>query len=156
MISQNCRAEVDSDLVFGTDCGARLHETISTTPTLLMKDSVVTQVSAPPPKSNLKWIALIVALLAIRAPILGVFLRLNRQSQTPKNVNKPITPAPPRKGNVNQTNNATANSNANTVDTNLDGNKPDSNVVSNSMLSNTKIIWKEQIKMCWTPIMRSF
>lgn len=149
MICQNCQAEVDNDLVFCTDCGARLHETLSQTPTVLMNDSVVTQNVAPPPKSNLKWLALIVALLVIPASIFGVYLLLNRSQQTVQNTNKPVkpSPSPTRKANVNQANNLNANSNVNTANTNLHSNQTNSNSVSNLTPSSETFIWKERIEI---------
>jgi len=149
MICQNCQSEVDNDLVFCTDCGARLHETVSGTPTVLMKDSVVTQVSAPPPKSNLKWVALIVALLAIPASIFGVYLLLNRQPKVAQNVNKSATPAPSptRKANTNQANKTNVNSNVNSANTNLNANQTDENVNAATPQPAETVIWKERIEI---------
>ena len=43
MICQNCHSEVDNDPVFSTNCGARLHETVSQMPTAALNDSVATK-----------------------------------------------------------------------------------------------------------------
>jgi hypothetical protein len=149
MICQNCRTEVDNDLVFCTACGARLHETVSNT----QNDSVATQNIAPPPKSNLKWIALIVALMAIPASIFGVYLLLNRPPNVVQNVNKPATPvpSPTRKANTNQANNANANSNVNsnvnTANTNLNANQSDSEGNSETPQTTETVFWKERIEI---------
>jgi hypothetical protein len=149
MVCLNCKAEVDNDLVFCTVCGARLHETFSSNQTVVMPDSVVTQNAVPPPrKSNLKWLALIVALTAIPASIFGIYLVLNRGQNVAQNVNKPNTPnpSPTRKGNTNQTNNTNLNSNVNTANSNLNGNQTNSNSPANSVPA-TKVIWKERIEI---------
>jgi hypothetical protein len=145
MICQNCRTEVDNDLVFCTACGARLHETVSNT----QNDSVATQNIAPPPKSNLKWIALIVALMAIPASIFGVYLLLNRPPNVVQNVNKPATPvpSPTRKANTNQANNANTNSNVNTANTNLNANQTNADSNAKTPQPAEKIIWKERIEI---------
>ena len=75
MICQNCNAQVDDDLIFCTNCGER--QVVPTEQTVLMNESVVTKVAnAKPPKSssNLKWLALIVALFT------GVVVRNRRWS----------------------------------------------------------------------------
>ncbi len=133
MICQNCRTEVDDDLIFCTNCGGRLVETRNEAQTVLMNDARVTKPeNTKPPKSssNLKWVALIVALIAIPASIFGVYLLMNsqRNSQVSQNINKPKTPlpTPTRKTNTNQnlntdiadanTNQANDNANTNTAE----------------------------------------
>ena len=151
MICNNCQKIVDDDLVFCTECGARLHETISETPTVLMKESVVTKVSeAPPkPKSNVIWFVLLAALIALPLSIFGIYLLLNLQKQpVVQNVNKPKspTPAPTKKANTNQTN-ANVNSNVNSDNTNLNANQTNSNWNAPTPLPAEKIIWKERIEI---------
>jgi len=128
MICQNCRATVDNDLIFCTQCGERLQEPMNSAQTNLMPDSVITKSSAlqPTPKSSsLKWAALIIAVIAVPASLLGGYLLLkqnNRQvSQNPNKQNAP-TATPIRKTNQNnQTNISESNSNisnSNNVETN--------------------------------------
>ena len=129
MICQNCQAQVENDLIFCTNCGARLFHTENKSQTVLMKDSIVTQPSLSPTQkssSNLKWIALILFLIAIPASIFGVYLLMN-QNRAPitQNINKPNTPAPTptRKANTNQNTNANiANTNANISNANVNAN----------------------------------
>ncbi len=124
MICQKCRTEVDDDLIFCTNCGERLIHSQGETQTVLINNPVPTQstVNSPTPKpsSNLKWVALIVALMAIPASIFGVYLltKSNNQ-QVSQNTNKPKSPTPTatRKANTNQNSNANI-SNANTENTN--------------------------------------
>jgi hypothetical protein len=135
MICQNCRATVDNDLIFCTECGARLQEPVNSSQTILMPDSVITKPSAlqPPPKSSsLKWIALIIALIAVPASLFVGFLLLkqnNRQvSQNPNKQNAPnSTPIrktnqnnqiniPDSNSNISNTNNIEANQAANSAD----------------------------------------
>jgi flagellar basal body-associated protein FliL len=129
MICQNCRVSVDDDLIFCTNCGERLIHPQNKTQTVLMNDSVVTRNSIETPSkpaSNLKWIALIIALIAIPASIFGVYLLMNSNKTTiTQNTNKPNTPTPTatRKANTNQNTNANvANTNANISNTNVNAN----------------------------------
>ena len=78
MICQNCHARVDDDLIFCTNCGERL--VVPTAQTVSLNDSIVTQnavVKPPKSSSNLKWLALIVALVAVPASIFGIYLLMN-------------------------------------------------------------------------------
>ena len=132
MICQKCHAEVDDDLIFCTNCGERLIHPIGEVPTVVINNPAPTQstVNSPIPKpaSYLKWIALILALIAIPASIFGVYLlmRSGNNQQVTQNTNKPKSPSPPatRKANANQNSNAnvsnanTANSNSNTNSSN--------------------------------------
>lgn len=112
MICQNCGARVDDDLIFCTNCGER--QIVPTAQqTVSMNDSVVTKAineKTPKSSSNIKWLALIVALIAIPASIFGVYLLINSQniSQVSQNVNKPSSPVqtPTRKAETNQNSNA--------------------------------------------------
>ncbi|MEO6589763.1 MAG: zinc ribbon domain-containing protein [Pyrinomonadaceae bacterium] len=121
MICQNCQAQVDDDLIFCTNCGVRL--AVSTGQTVLMNAPVVTKnaVAKPHKSSNLKWLALIVALIAVPASIFGVYLLINssKNSQVSQNINKPNSPVqtPTRKTKTNQNSNADS-SNANSIITN--------------------------------------
>lgn len=124
MICQNCNARVDDDLIFCTNCGKRL--VVPTAQTVSINDSVVTQAAhAKPPKSSspLKWIALIIALIAIPISIFGVYLLMNSQknSQVSQNINRSNSPAPTptRKPETNQNSSANVtNANTNSAETN--------------------------------------
>ncbi len=129
MICQNCQAQVENDLIFCTNCGERLFHTKNESQTVLMKDSIVTQPSLSPTTkspSNFKWIALIIALIAIPLSIFGVYLLMNQnRTQITQNINKPNTPAPTatRKANTNLNTNANiANANANISNANSNSN----------------------------------
>ncbi len=121
MICQKCHAEVADDLIFCTNCGERLIHSQSETQTVLINNPARTQstVSSPSPKqsSNLKWVALIVALMTIPASIFGVYLltKSNNQQVSP-NIKKPNTPTatPTRKADTNQNSNANLSNTANT------------------------------------------
>lgn len=130
MICQNCRAEVDDDLIFCTNCGERLINSQTEAQTVLINDPAATQptVTSPPspkPPSNLKWVALIIALIAIPASIFGVYLLMKSRNnqQITQNTNKPKSPSPTatRKSNSNQNSNANV-SNANPANTNTNTN----------------------------------
>ena len=107
MICQNCQSQVDNDLIFCTNCGERISGTNTQAKNTLMNDSVVTQNSAeiaPKSSSNLKWFALIIALIAIPASIFGVYLLMNpNEKQTVQNTTKPNSPT--QKTTQNQTTN---------------------------------------------------
>jgi hypothetical protein len=130
MICRNCQTEVDDDLIFCTNCGERLFERQTEAPTVVMNEPV----SLPPnnkktakPSSNLKWVALIIALIAIPVSIFGVYLLLKAQtnSQVAQNINKPKTPTatPTRKTNSNQNPNTNL-SNTNSEKANVNTNVP--------------------------------
>jgi len=149
MICQNCRATVDNDLIFCTECGARLQEPLSSAQTNLMPDSVITKTPAlqPTPKSSssLKWIALIIALIAVPASFFGGYLLLkqnNRQvSQNPNKQNAP-TSTPIRKTNQNnQTNISDSNSNI------LNSNNVEANQASNSADPGKTEVMNERIEI---------
>lgn len=122
MICQNCHEKVDNDLIFCTNCGER----ISGTPS----EGISAKVSPEKPvknSSNIKWIALIVALAAIPASIFGVYLLVNsgKDTQINQNIAKSNSPAPTptRKTNSNQNANLDSfhknvNSNTNLENTN--------------------------------------
>lgn len=154
MICNNCQNVVDDDLVFCTECGARLHETLSQTPTVLINEPVVTQKEiAPHPKSNLKWFVLLAALIALPISIFGLYLLLNlRKPPVPANVNKQTTPSvsPTRKANTNQTNqNVNSNSNSNSGGTNSTPNSNLANTNTNvdEPQSTSVVMWKERIEI---------
>lgn len=133
MFCQNCNARVDDDLIFCTNCGERL--VVPTAQTVSLNDAVVTNNAAvKPPKSssNLKWLALIVALIAVPASIFGVYLLINSQKnqQIAQNINKsnPPVQTPTRKAETNQNSNSNAsNSNTNSVNVNPANTKTDEN-----------------------------
>lgn len=129
MICQKCHAPVDDDLIFCTNCGERLIHPQPATPTVLINNPAPTQpnenLSSPKPSSNLKWIALIIALIAIPLSIFGVYLlmRSGNNQEITVNVNKPKSPVPTatRKANSNQNSNTNV-SNANTANSNSNAN----------------------------------
>jgi len=147
MICQKCRTEVDDDLIFCTNCGERLTNSQTETQTVLINKPVPTQPNAnspsPKPSSNLKWVALIVALMAIPASIFGVYLltKSNNQ-QVSQNTNKPNTPTatPTRKTNTNQNSNANrANTNANAANANVNANTNSTNPKDKNEIMNERI-----------------
>lgn len=94
MICNSCRANVDNDLVFCTECGARLHESVSEVLTENIPQSVVTQIRpSAQPKSHFKWIALGVAVLAFPLATGLAYLILQGLSQ-PSAANKRPAAAP--------------------------------------------------------------
>lgn len=117
---QNCGERVDDDLIFCTNCGVRLVVPTAQR-TVSLNDSVVTKAgNAKPPKNSspLKWIALIIALIAIPVSIFGVYLLMNRPnysqvSQTQPNSAKSNSPVstPTRKAETNQNNSNSENAN---------------------------------------------
>jgi hypothetical protein len=139
MICQNCHTEVDDDLIFCTNCGARLFQPGEETPTVLLNDPTIpgsqtetlpssdpraTRPENPkPPKtsSNLKWVALIVALIAIPASIFGILLLQSRNRQVAQNNNRPPSPSPTPTRTANANRNTNVNSN---VNSNVNANKP--------------------------------
>ena len=163
MICQNCHTEVDDDLIFCTNCGERLFESTEeeqtvlmnepavtkrddSKPTVLMNDSVVTNnKKLPKSSSNLKWAALIIALIAIPASIFGLLLLKSRNQQVSQNTTKPSTPAPTptRKANTNQ------NSNANTANINANSTKANTNIANKNKGENPKAkeIMSERIEI---------
>lgn len=146
MICQNCRTEVDDDLIFCTNCGARLFETPGERETVLMNDPATAEseretvlrnapatapvdpVKPPKPSSNLKWAALIVALVAIPATIFGLLLLQSRnRPAVTSNVNRtpsPTATATRKPSNANQNSNANLKSNANSVNANANSQTP--------------------------------
>lgn len=145
MICQNCHTEVDNDLIFCTNCGERLFQPQKAEPTVLINEPVLTEptivkpVKPVKPSSNLKWVALILALVAIPASIFGIFLLRSQYRQVTVNTtsNKTPTATPTRKANTNQNSNANAvNANkANTNATNANSNDtPDRQEVMNERI----------------------
>jgi hypothetical protein len=128
MICLNCQTEVDDDLIFCTNCGARLFQPPGEQPTVLINEGRVTKPdAAKPPKStsNLKWVALIIALVTIPASIFGILLLRSQNRQAAQNTNQPKTPTvtPTRRANTNQNSNANA-SNTNRANANANANTP--------------------------------
>lgn len=152
MICQNCGAQVDNDLIFCTNCGVRL--VVPTAQTVSMRDSVVAKnVDAKPPKSssNIKWLALIVALIAVPASIFGVYLLMNSQknSQVSQNINKSNSPVqtPTRRAETNQNSNANA-SNLTATANSVDANWSNTDQTENSPTPETKIeVMNERIEI---------
>lgn len=138
MICRYCRRQVDNDLVFCTECGARLFEAnTEENPTVLITESVVTQQKTiePSKKSNLKWIALIIAIIALPVSLGIAYLIISNQS-TQVADNKPTnspTPSNRKTTNQNKPNNVAANNaNAENPANNLTSNIANSNENSNS------------------------
>lgn len=134
MICQNCRATIDNDLVFCTECGARLYETMSNVPTIALNDSVVTQVSAPPVKksSPFKWIALIISLIALPVSLgIAYLLMRNQPVATVTNGNKS---APTNRKIAANTSNKNINAAVPNVNANVASNTAN---VSNAVSDNT-------------------
>ena len=127
MICRNCQTEVDDDLIFCTNCGERLFQPPEAEPTVLMKEPVYTQPDVVKPSkksSNLKWVALIVALIAIPLSIFGILLLRSQNRQVSVNAppTRTATPAPTRKSNTNQNSNANLAPNANRANKNANAN----------------------------------
>lgn len=146
MICQNCRTDVDDDLIFCTNCGERLIHSQNKAQTVLINDPAATKSTVnsplPKPSSNLKWVALIIALIAIPASIFGVYLLMRQnRSQVSQNINKPNTPvSTPTRANAKQ------NSNANIANTNV--NSANANANSNSTKpANKNEIMNERIEI---------
>lgn len=143
MICRNCQAAVADDLIFCTNCGERLYDEPNEVQTVILDKPRVTEIeNAMPSKSssNLKWVALIVALIAIPASIFGVYL-LTRNDNRQVSINAANTatpkPSPTRtKANTNQNANlSNANANANAANANANVEKPpDKNVIINERL----------------------
>lgn len=155
MICRNCQANVDDDLIFCTNCGARLYENADQLPTNAMSDSVAAQSSRTNAKksSNLKWVALIVALLAVPAALLGAYLLMRKPNQ-PTIVQNTAKPAPTRKANTNIANSAANNSAVNgnfnqNANSNFNPSNANANANTNAVnaASQTTAIFDEQIEI---------
>jgi hypothetical protein len=136
MICQSCGAEVDNDLIFCTNCGGRLSVAVSPPATVVIQQPVATQptLSSERPKtgSNLKWIALIVALVAIPASLFIAYRLLNNSQEfsqnssyqtnsinvsaanhkTPNTISRQSTNASPAPANLSNANSALINQNS--------------------------------------------
>lgn len=131
MICQNCQAQVADDLVFCTECGSRLHETISSEKTNLMPESVVTRVEETKPNSTLKIATIIVGILALLA-VFGVAALMIFNPLATKPVSQNTTPKPFRTPTPKPANqNKTANLPANNSNTNADSTNVNTNNLSN-------------------------
>lgn len=143
MICQNCQTDVDNDLIFCTNCGERISGTNMQAKNTLINDSAVTQNSsaiAPKSSSNLKWIALIIALIAIPASIFGVYLLINpNEKQIVQNTNKQNSPKPTPKTTQNQ------NTNLDSFHKNTNSNADISNTKQSNVNANTNIDEQEII-----------
>ena len=144
MICQNCQAKVDNDLVFCTSCGTRLNETWSQTPTVLLNESVATKTAIPEVQksnSNLKWIALIVALIAIPVSLLTAYLIFNNSKPTQianANQTKPVNSATPvaNRQNTNIATPSNAVNSVNSANTNANTNVANANISNSNVNSN--------------------
>jgi hypothetical protein len=145
MICQNCHSEVDNDLVFCTNCGARLHEAVSQIRHVLPEDPVATKVSAissSPQKSNLKWIALIVVLIIVPSSLFVGYLLLKPESQqTTQNVSQPKTPVSSPTNNQN-TSSSIIDSNLDPANSNSEKNVQTTDASTNSEKTN---LWGERV-----------
>jgi hypothetical protein len=157
MICQNCQTDVDNDLVFCTSCGTRLNETWSQTPTVLLNESVVTKTSVPEVQksnSNLKWMALIVALIAIPVSLLTAYLiysnskstQLANANQT-KPVNSPKPPANRQNANLGAPNISV--NKANTINANAETNVSNSDISNSNIESNSSSNVAENLDEDW-------
>ncbi len=151
MICQNCHEKVDNDLIFCTNCGERISGTLNQAQTVSINDSQLTKIlpeKSAKTSSNIKWIALIVALLAIPASIFGVYLLMNsyKNPQIVQNTAKSNVPTQtPSRKNTNQyanleNTNKNINSNANLENTN-------SNLNANTEQSKETEIINERIEI---------
>lgn len=128
MICKICQSNVDDDLIFCTNCGARLFQPNDETPTVIITEPRPTtpETVKQQKSSNLKWVALIIALIAIPASIFGILLLQSRNRQAALNTSKPNPPTatPTRKpSNANQNSNANlSNANANKANTTANAN----------------------------------
>ena len=118
MICQNCQSEVADDLVFCTECGSRLHETVSSVETVVMPKPPVTQTDELKPNKTLKIATIIVGIIALLTILgLAAIMVFNPFSQKPVAQNttpKPSKTSTPKPANQNKNANVIANnSNAN-------------------------------------------
>lgn len=131
MICGNCRTDVDNDLIFCTNCGVRINETWSKlTSSNSIETKVFTQQQLPKGASNIKWIALIIALIALPTSLFFGYIFLKKDSpQTAQNSNKStnINPAPTRKP-ANKSTNAATPTNQNINSANTETNSANSNL----------------------------
>ena len=157
MICQNCQAKVDDDLVFCTSCGTRLNETWSQTPTVLLNESVETKTAIPEVQksnSNLKWIALIIALIAIPVSLLTAYLIFTNSKPAQisnNNQTKPVNSATPV-ANRQNTNIATPNNFVNivnAVNTNANTNVSNANISNSNADSNSNSNVAETLDEDW-------
>jgi hypothetical protein len=142
MICQNCRERVDNDLIFCTNCGERLSVTADQASTVVMNEPVLTKPSkqAHPTKgnSNLKWVALILTIMAIPASLLIAYLLLaNSKSQSVSDKsNTNSVPSINRKVNSNSQNKMPNETTGNANVSNSNIAVSEANVNSNSSNSN--------------------
>lgn len=152
MICRNCRATVDDDLVFCTNCGARLYEpNEADAPTIAMRDSAATQAAAPKKSSPVKWIALIVALVALPASLGLAYLLSKNSMPTVANTKKsaPVNRKTPMNSANKNVNAATTNANANASS---NGNRENNSTNDNGQNFNlgepqSTVIFDEQIEI---------
>ena len=81
MICRTCQTNVADDLVFCTECGSRLHETVTNIPGGISEQTLVIPTSqqnkiaeVPVKKSKAKWILLSVLLFVLPAVAIGMLL----------------------------------------------------------------------------------
>ena len=142
MICRNCQTEVDDDLIFCTNCGERLFEPKDEVPTVLISEPIYKKPETlKPPKSasNLKWVALIIALIAIPASIFGILLLQSQNRQSAQNNAQAKTPTatPTRKPNNSNQNSNTNLSNTNRANVNANANtseNPDKQEIMNERI----------------------
>lgn len=151
MICQNCHEKVDNDLIFCTNCGERISGTFNQAQTVSINDSQLTKITpekSAKTSSNIKWIALIVALLAIPASIFGIYLLMNsnKNPQIVQNTSKSnaATQTPPRK-NTNQ--NANLDNTNKNINSNSNLENLNSNVTTNTEKTEETEIINERIEI---------
>lgn len=151
MICQNCQSEVDNDLVFCTECGSRLQQTISNAQTVIMPESVVTKVTTnqpEKPKSSFKWLAIVLGIIvAIAIPIsliIAYFALNSSKSNSNKTPVNSSTPSNKKPNNQNKPANSLANntnsSNNWNQNANLEANSENNNSNVSLKASETKIL----------------
>ena len=152
MICQNCQAQVADDLVFCTECGSRLHETVSEEKTVVMPESVVTKVEEAKPRPTLKIATIIVGVIALLT-VLGVGALMFFNPFAAKPVSQNTTPKPtktptPKPSNQNKTANLPANnSNTNADLTNVNTNNSSNENTEKEPPKLKKIVVDERINI---------
>lgn len=143
MNCQNCQTEVANDLVFCTECGSRLHQTISDAQTVILPESVVTKATEPikKPKSALKILGIIIGIVVVLVIPISLIIAYFALNNPKAPANKTTV------NNSNSTNRKTSNQNksANTLVNNSANNwNLNSNSESNTENTNANIRLKAE------------
>lgn len=149
MICENCRTKIDNDLIFCTNCGARLSETLSNFHASEKTAPKLSTAQTPPDSStNLKWVALIIALITLPVSLfIGYLFWLNKTPLEIKNSNKSeTTKVSPTKKPVNRSDNAANSANITSNSVNSETNLANTNITSpDSPQTNTITIERLEI-----------